>query len=342
MTRTDLPCLLKSLRLGQKLLELLLGELRLRLCWARTNGLRCSERLLTKVLLLLRLLLLLLELEGWVGLLRLRGELSGLLLWLEELLLLLLRGKLLLLLRLLWCELLLLREKVGGERINLTVLVVVAGESFQSNLLSGELRHGDLSWLLGSLWSKLLGLLGKLLLWSKLLLGVLTELLLLLLEGRVGLLRLGGELSGLLLLKLARLLLLELLRILLELLGILSELLVLLELSLELVWLLLLLLEVPEVLLEVAGVELLRGGAVGVEVSSVEDWPPGALSGVGEVLSLGGGVVLLSNLLLFLHHGLLESNHSLVSLLLQLESGVGLLRGGLCLSERIDLGELQV
>lgn len=343
MTRTDLPCLLKSLlrllRLCQELLELLLGELRLsRLDRARTNGLRCSERLLTKVLLLLRLLLLLLELEGWVGLLRLRGELSGLLLWLEELLLWLLRGKLLLLLRLLWCELLLLllREKVGGERINLTVLVVVAGESFQSNLLSGELRHGDLSWLLGmgSLWSKLLGLLGKLLLWSKLLLGVLTELLLLLLEGRVGLLRLGGELSGLLLL--------ELLRILLELLGILSELLVLLELSLELVWLLLLLLEVPEVLLEVAGVELLRGGAVGVKVGSVEDWPPGALSGVGEVLSLGGGVVLLSNLLLFLHHGLLESNHSLVSLLFQLESGVGLLRGGLCLCERIDLGELQV
>ena len=169
MTRTDLTCLLKSLRLrlGQELLELLLGELRLsRLGWARTNGLRRSESLLTKVLLLLWLL------EKLLLLL--------LLLWLEELLL---WGELLRLLRLLWGELLrlLLREKVGGERINLTVLILVAGESFQSNLLSGELRHGDLSWLLGSLWSKLLGLLGKLLgllgkllLWNKLLLGVLT------------------------------------------------------------------------------------------------------------------------------------------------------------------------
>jgi len=338
MTRTDLPCLLKSLlrlRLGQELLELLLGELRLaRLGRARTNGLRRSERLLLLLRLLEKLLLLLL---------------------LEELLLRLLWSKLLRLLGLLWCELsrLLLREKVGGERINLTVLVVVAGESFQSNLLPGELRHGDLGRLLGSLWSKLLGLLGKLLLWSKLLLGVLTELLLLLLllelEGWVGLLWLGGELLRLLLLKLARLLLLELarllllelLRILLELLRILSELLVLLELSLELVWPLLLL-EVPKVLVEVAGVELLRGGSTGVEVSRVEDRSPGSLSGVGEVLPLCGGVVLLSNLLLLLHHSLLESNHSLVSLLLQLEGGIGLLRGGLHLSESVDLLQLQV
>jgi len=320
----DLPALLKSLlglRLGQKLLELLLGELRLGLGRAGTHRLRGPERLLLlleELGVLSKVLLLLLRL-------------------LEKLLLLLLREELLGLLRLLGGKLLrlLLREKMSRERINLTVLVVIAGESFQRNLFSGQLSHGDLSRLLRSLRGELLGLRGELLLRSELLLLLRS---LLELEGWVGLLRLRGELPGLLEL----LGVLGELLVLLELLGVLSELLVLLELSLELVWLLLLLLEVPEVLLEVASVELLRGGAVGVEVGSVEDWPPGALSGVGEVLSLGGGVVLLSNLLLFLHHGLLESNHSLVSLLLQLESRVGLLRGGLCLSERVDLGELQV
>ena len=277
----------------------MLAELRLSLGWAGTHGLRGPERLLllleklgilSKVLLLLRLL-----------------EKLLLLLLLEELLLGLLRSKLLRLLRLLGSKLrlLLLREKMSRERINLTVLIIITGETLQRNLFSGELRHGNLSRLLGSLRSELLWLLGKLLLRSELLL-LLDLRSLLELEGGVGLLRLRSKLSGLL-----------------ELLGILSELLVLLELSLELVWPLLLL-EVPKVLVEVAGVELLRGGSTGVEVSRVEDRSPGSLSGVGEVLPLCGGVVLLSNLLLLLHHSLLESNHSLVSLLLQLEGGIGL------------------
>ena len=304
----DLPALLKSLlslRLSQELLELLLGELRLGLGRAGTHRLRGPERLL----------LLLLEKLGVLS-----KALLLLLRLLEKLLLLLLREELLGLLRLLGSKLLrlLLREKMSRERINLTVLVVIAGESFQRNLFPGQLRHGDLSRLLRSLRSKLLGLLGKLLLRSELLLLLLRSLLEL--EGWIGLLGLRGELPGLLEL----LGVLSELLALLELLGVLSELLVLLELSLELVGPLLLLLEVPEVLLEVASVELLRGGTAGVEVGSVEDWSPGTLSGVGKVLSLGGGIVLLGNLLLFLHHGLLESNHSLVSLLLQLESRIGL------------------
>jgi len=301
--------------------------------------------ILSKVLLLL-LLLLLLEKLGILSkvllLLRLEELLRLLrLLRLEELLLRLLGSKLLRLLRLLGSKLLrllrlLLREKMSRERINLTVLVVIAGESLQRNLFSGELRHGNLGRLL---WSSLELLLSLELLRLSLELAGLLELL--------GILRLLWSLwDKLLSLELAGLLellgILSELLVLLELLGILSELLVLLELSLELVWPLLLLLEVPEVLVEVASVELLRGGTAGVEVGSVEDRPPGALSGVGEVLSLGRGVVLLSDLLLFLHHGLLESDHSLVSLLLQLEGRVGLLRGGLCLSERVDLGELQV
>ena len=287
----------------------MLAELRLSLGWAGTHGLRGPERLLllleklgilSKVLLLLRLL-----------------EKLLLLLLLEELLLGLLRSKLL---RLLGSKLrlLLLREKMSRERINLTVLIIITGETLQRNLFSGELRHGNLSRLLGSLRSELLWLLGKLLLRSELLL-LLDLRSLLELEGGVGLLRLRSELSGLLEL----LGILSKLLVLLELLRILSELLVLLELSLELVWPLLLL-EVPKVLVEVAGVELLRGGSTGVEVSRVEDRSPGSLSGVGEVLPLCGGVVLLSNLLLLLHHSLLESNHSLVSLLLQLEGGIGL------------------
>merc|ERR1711981_1453029 len=138
---------------------------------------------------------------------------------------------------------------MSRERINLTVLVVIAGESLQRNLLPGELRHGDLSRLLWSLWGELLGLL-------RLELTGLLELLRLdllrLKLARLPLLKLTALLE-LLRLKLPRLLWLKL-AALLELLGILSKLLVLLELSLELVWLLLLLLEVPEVLVEIAGV----------------------------------------------------------------------------------------
>ena len=87
---------------------------------------------------------------------------------------------------------------------------------------------------------------------------------------------------------------------------------------------LLLLLEVPEVLVEVLGVELVRGGPVGVEVGGVEHRPPGALPAAGEGLPLGGGVVLGGDPLLLLNDGLLEGEDSLVPLLLQLESWVRL------------------
>jgi len=329
------------------LLQLLLSELRLR-HRAGAHRLRCTESLL--------LLLLLLE-----------------------------KLRLLRLLRLLDKLLLLLRKEMGRQRINLTVLVVISGESFQGNLLSGQLRHWDLSGLLGS---KLLLGLGSKLSWLALLelLGILLELLrvlskllvllelslelawlllgelglslglgsLLELEGGVWLLGLRGKLSWLVLLELLGVLLellrsllellgslLELLGILLELLGSLLELLVLLEL-LGILLELLLALEVSEVLVEVASVELLRGGLVGVEVSGVEDWTSGSLSAVSKVLSLGRGVILTSDLLLLLHHRLLEGDDGLVPLFLKLESRVGLLWGELSLSERIDLDELQV
>jgi len=330
------------------LLQLLLSELRLR-HRAGSHRLRCTESLL--------LLLLLLE-----------------------------KLRLLRLLRLLDKLLLLLRKEMGRQRINLTVLVVISGESFQGNLLSGQLRHWDLSGLLGS---KLLLGLGSKLSWLALLelLGILLELLrvlskllvllelslelawllllgelglslglgsLLELEGGVWLLGLRGKLSWLVLLELLGVLLellgsllellgslLELLGSLLELLGVLSKLLVLLEL-LRILLELLLSLEVSEVLVEVASVELLRGGLVGVEVSGVEDWTSGSLSAVSKVLSLGRGVILTSDLLLLLHHRLLEGDDGLVPLFLKLESRVGLLWGELSLSERIDLDELQV
>ena len=206
---------------------------------------------------------------------------------------------------------------MSWKGINLTILIIITRESLQSNLLSSQLGHGDL---LGNLLlrSKLLLLLGSKLLRSLLskLLGILSKLLILL------------EL----LLKLAWLLLSKLLllrSLLSKLLGILSKLLVLLELLLKLTWLLLskllllrpllskllgilskllVLLEVPEVLIEVLGVELLRGGSAGVEVGSIEHWSPGSLllSVVGEGLSLGTGVVLGSDPLLFLNHSFLE------------------------------------
>merc|ERR1712066_675836 len=262
---------------------------------------------------------------------------------------------------------------MGRQRINLTVLVVISGESLQGNLLSGQLRHWNLSGLLGS---KLLLGLGSKLSWLALLelLGILLELLRVLLEllrvlsKLLVLLELSLELAWLLLLgelglslglgslleleggvwllglrgKLSWLVLLELLGVLLELLGSLLELLgSLLELLGSLLELLLAL-EVSEVLVEVASVELLRGGLVGVEVSGVEDWTSGSLSAVSKVLSLGRGVILTSDLLLLLHHRLLEGDDGLVPLFLKLESRVGLLWGELSLSERIDLDELQV
>jgi len=189
--------------------------------------------------------------------------------------------------------------------------------------------------LLRQLRKLLLRLLSKLLLrpLGKLLLGLLSKLLLRTL-GKL-LLRLLGKL----------LLLLEKWRILskvLLLLRILSKLLAL-ELSrlLELL-LLLLALEVSEVLVKVLTVELFRGRTVWVEVGGVEDWPPRPLPAVGKVLSLGRSVVLTSDLLLLLHDGLLEGNHSLVSLFLKLESGISLLGGSLGLSQGVNLDQLKV
>merc|ERR1719348_514954 len=125
---------------------------------------------------------------------RLGGSEGGLLRLLLESRLLLLEKLLLLRLLLLWLEELLLRlgRLEGGlllrlemswKGINLTILIIISGETLKSNLFSGQLRQRSLLWLL---WSKLLLLLGKLLrllcklLWllSKLLLG--SKLLLLL------------------------------------------------------------------------------------------------------------------------------------------------------------------
>ena len=287
-----LPLLLSEQLLQLRLAELLLGHL------AGTNRLRGSEGRL--LLLEGRLLL-----AGSKLLLRLLLEellLLGLLLLEELLLRSWLEGGLLRLLGQLLLE-------VGGEGVDLAVLVLVAGEPLQGDLLPGQLgnRHllglgGELLLLLGSkllllLRSKLLRVLGKLL--------ILLELsikLSLLLRHKLLLLR-----SKLLLLLEGRLLLARsklLLRLLL------SE--------------LLLLLEVPEVLVEVLGVELVRGGPVGVEVGGVEHRPPGALPAAGEGLPLGGGVVLGGDPLLLLNDGLLEGEDSLVPLLLQLESWVRL------------------
>ena len=139
---------LLRLGLGKQLLELLLSELRLS-NGAGTNWLRSAERLLLWLLLLLEKLLRLLRLLGsgskllLLGnklLLLLRNKLllllrnkpllllgSKLLLLLRNKLLLLLGSKLLLLLR--NKLLLLLRLKMSGKRINLTILVIISGES---------------------------------------------------------------------------------------------------------------------------------------------------------------------------------------------------------------------
>jgi len=263
-----------------------------------------------------------------------------LLLWLEELLLRLgrLEGGLL------------LRLEMSWKGINLTILIIISGETLKSNLFSGQLRQRSLLWLLWSkllllLRSKLLWLLGKLLrllcklLWllSKLLLGSKLLLLLrsklLLLSGHkllsrlwllgskllrvlsklLVLVELSAELAWLLLSKLLRLLLSKLLRLLLG----------------KLLWLLLSkllpLLEISEVLVEVLSVELLGSRSVGVKVGSIEHWSSGSLSVVGEGLSLGRGIILLSNQLLLLNDSLLESKNGSMSLFLQLKSRISLL-----------------
>ena len=309
-----LPLLLSEQLLQLRLAELLLGHL------AGTNRLRGSEG---------RLLLLegrLLLLAGSKLLLRLLLEellLLGLLLLEELLLRSWLEGGLLRLLG----ELLL---EVGGEGVDLAVLVLVAGEALQGDLLPGQLGHRHLLGLGGELLlllrSKLL-LRGELLrVPGKLLLLLGSKLLLLL---RSKLLRVLGKLLILLELSIKLSLLLRSKLLLLR-----SKLLLLLEgrlllarskLLLRLLLSeLLLLLEVPEVLVEVLGVELVRGGPVGVEVGGVEHRPPGALPAAGEGLPLGGGVVLGGDPLLLLNDGLLEGEDSLVPLLLQLESWVRL------------------
>ena len=144
MTMIWCPAILLEslLRLGEQLLELLLGKLRLRLSRAGSYWLGGAEGLLLLRLLLLleklRVLLGLLRLEKLLRLLRLLGgKLSKVLLrllslWLEKLLRLLglLRGEL---------RLLLLGKKMSRQRIYLTVLVVIARESLQSDLLSSQL-----------------------------------------------------------------------------------------------------------------------------------------------------------------------------------------------------------
>ena len=287
-----LPLLLGKQLLQLRLAELLLGHL------AGTHRLRGSEGrllllegrlLLAGSKLLLRLLLLEeLLLGSWLegGLLRLLGQLL---------------------------------LEVGGEGVDLAVLVLVAGEPLQGDLLPGQLGHRHLLGLGGKL---LLLLRGKLLLGSKLLLrGKLLLLpgskLLRVLGKLLILLELSIELS--LLLRHKLLLLGSKLLLLLR-----GKLLLLLELSGLLLSELLLLLEVPEVLVEVLGVELVRGGPVGVEVGGVEHRPPGALPVAGEGLPLGGGVVLGGDPLLLLNDGLLEGEDGLVPLLLQLESWVSL------------------
>jgi len=329
--------------LVEKLLQLGLGKLLLgHLAWSHRLGsskgwplsrLLLEGRLLLRLLLECRLLLRLLLEE----LLLLGGKL---LLLLGNKLLLLLGGKLLL-----------LGQEVSGQGINLTILIIITGESLQSNLFPGKLRQGDLLRLLRGklllLRSELLLLLRSklLLLGSKLLLLLGSELLLLL---RSKLLLLGSKLPLLLRSKLLLLLGGKLLRIL-------SKLLVLLELLLELTRLLLgkllglllskllLLLEVLEISIKVLGVELLGGRSAGVEVGGIEHWPPGSLllSVVGEGLPLRTSVVLGGDPLLLLDDGLLEGEHSLVPLFLQLEGRVGLLNWSVDF-DSLSCGKLQV
>jgi len=316
------------LLLRNKLLLLLLGSksLLLRL-WGTHKLLLALKKLLglllqssKRLLLLLRSKLLLLLLTG--------GKLLLLLLLRHKLLLtgsklLLLRSKLLLLgskLLLLGSKVL-LGSQVGGERINLTILIVVPGETFKSNLLSSELTNGNWSHRLGSKLLLLLRLesgsrlsallLGKLklllLLGSKLLL--LGSKLLLLLGSKLLLLLLG---SKLLLLLGSKLLLLSRSKLLL----------LLLLLGSESLRLLLLLLEVVKVLVERVLVELAAEGLLGVEVGRVEHRSPLFPVLVGEGLPLHGQVLLLLDTLLLLHHALLVGEHGLVSGLLPGKGGV--------------------
>lgn len=269
--------------------------------------LQSLERLLGSVLLgklLLRRKLLLL----------LRGKLLLLLrskLLLSSKLLLLLRNKLLLTSKLLLLlgsklllrsKLLLIGEEVSGKRINLTVLIVVPGESLQSDLIGRQLRDRNIRD--RRLLRYKLRLDGALLFRQK-------PLLLRLLG--------GGKL---------KLLWLSLLRIELKLLLLLGSKLLLLGSKLLLpcrkLLLLgrnLLLLEGLEVLIEASLVELAAEGGGGVEVSGVEDGPTAPLL-VSKGLALHSRLVFCFDLLLPCDHTLLVSNNCLVSSSLSLESRV--------------------
>ena len=231
------------------------------------------------------------------------------------------------------------RLEVGGQRVDLSILVFVPGETLQSNVFPGQLgnwHQGSTGLLrskllLGSkllLRGKLLPLLrGKLLplLRSELLLG---SKLLLLLRGK--LLLLGSKL--LLLPPVLEILELSLKGRPLWLLG--SKLLLrgklLLLLRSKLLLLLgsklLLLLELPEVLVEVLVVELLGSRLVGVELGSVEDRALGSslLATLGSKLPpLLGVVSLAGDGILPLDNTGLVSQHSLVPLPLQVKLRAG-------------------
>jgi len=294
--------LLLLLLLGGKLLELLLLGSQLLLSLGLL-GSTLSLSLLSGKELLLLLLQGIKRLEG-LGVLLLGDHLlllSGnkLLLLLGYKLLLLLGNKLLL--------------EVGREGINLTILVLVTGETFQSNLFSSQLRGGDQG------RSTRLGLESR----SKLLLLLGYNLLLLLL---------GVELeSGLLLLGDKSLLLSELFLLGLEsggklllLLG--DELLLLLSgdkllllswgklLLLLLTGKLLLLGESVEILVEALLVKLVADGGVGVEVGSIEDRSSLTIVPlVGEGLSLEVTLVLSLDRLLLLNNSFLMIEDSLMS-----------------------------
>lgn len=217
--------------------------------------------------------------------------------------------------------------KVSGQRINLAILVFITGKTLKSNVFQGQLVNWNQGGSLGLGLSKLLGLLGKLLLLRG------KRSLLLLLKGR---LLLEGRLLGSKLLLLRSKLLLPGSKLLLLLRS--KLLLLLSKLSLELLGLLLLGLELLEVLVEVLSVELLAGGLLRVELCSIKDRPPLiSTTLVGKGSPLGLVVTLCGNVLLSLDDSRLMSNDSCMTLLLQLESwalGLGL-DLGLGLGDRV-------
>jgi hypothetical protein len=212
--------------------------------------------------------------------------------------------------------------EVGGERIDLTILIFVTGESVETDVFLSELGSGDEgsggggSRLGSELVSRLLEeLLLTWLLRGKLLLGLLSKLLWLLSKLLLSLSKLLSTLVH-------KLLGLEVLEVGIELLLLgLSKLLLLLGSKLLLLWLLLLL---SKLLVESLGVELLVNGLVGVEVGGIEDRPPPGVGLVGKLPppdrgSPSGGFFLLAS-----YNIGLELEDGLVTFPLQLKgSGLG-------------------